>query len=346
METKARKTAGPKRNHFLPISYQARFARGGTLAVYDAKTKNIRQQTPVNTGVEKDLYTIKLEGEKVDKTMETMFSMIEGATKSSIDALIAGNTIDATQREEIAFFVALLAARTPDMIEGLRKSMNTAETLAMRTLWNERGRSAMIEEGYTAKEIEEIQQEISRGEITVQAPEGWALMMGIAVAPDITPVLRERQWVVLHGKSRKSGFVTSDVPVMLTSKRKRPKGLGQQSVGFAQEDAVVILPLSNDAALVAQDAGGKTEHRTIGQRRVDEVNCLMAANFQRFALGRNEAMMKRWAKENNYPTVREKGDRLEVNELTMNGRDGSGEPDKVLHMTTAQHRVLRPFLLR
>ena len=299
----------------------------------------------MNTGLENNLYTVKLKGGKVDKTLETMFSRIEGATEASIDSLVESRRVDAAQREEIAFFVALLAMRTPDMIEGIRKSTNTVANLAMRTWWNEETRCAMIEKGYTAEEMEEIDQEVSRGDIKVQTSKGQALVTGISIAIHIAEVLNERQWTIIHGKSRKNGFVTSDVPVILTSKRKRPKGLGNHSVGFGQEDAVVILPLSNDAALVAQDAGRQIEHRKIRRARTDEVNCLMAANFQRFALGRNETMMKHWAKENNYPPGREKGDRIETRELTINGRDGSQELDKVLHVTTAQHRVLRPFLL-
>lgn len=305
----------------------------------------IRIQTPENTGLEKNLYTITLKTGEVDKTMEKMFSMIEGATKSTIDALVTGKTIGSQQREEMAFFMALLATRTPDMIEGTQRAIDKGETLMMREHWNEEGRTAMINAGYTVKEVEQFDCEIRDGEISVRAPEGWALAISISQAQHIMPLLIERRWIVIHAKSRKYGFVTSDVPVILTSKAKRPSGFGCHSVGFAHEDAVVILPLSNDTALVAQDSGYQMEHRTVGQRRVDEINELMAAIFQRFAIGRSRRMMNRWCIRNNYPKGREKGDRIEVREISIRNQNNSSDADKALHWTTSPGRVLRPFSL-
>ena len=333
------KTPPPKRHHFLPRMYLNRFLQKGKLSVYDAKTKEIRSQTLENTGLEKNLYAFMLVGGKVNTTMETMFSIIEGAARSTIDALVRGQEVIAEEkRVEMAFFTALLAVRTPDMIEGVRTIMNELDNLMLRDYWNERGKFAMRKAGHTNEDIEEIDRGINDGEITVVSPEGWALMISIEQAIGMIPFLTGRRWIVTHAKSRKYGFVTSDVPVILTSKEKRTPGLGHHSVGFAQDDAVVVLPLSNDTALVIQDWGHRIEHRKARQKLVDEINGLEASIFQRFVIGRNHQMMSRWCEQNNCPEGRQKGDRIQVNNIVV-------DAEPIWHVTTNPDRVLKPFSL-
>ena len=333
------KAPSPKRHHFLPRMYLRRFLQKGQLSVYDAKTREIRSQTLENTGLEKNLYTIMLEGGDVNTDMETMFSIIEGAAGPTIDALVKGEEVIAEeQRVEMAFFTALLAVRTPDMIEGARTIIDELGNRIFKDYWKERGKLAMCKAGYTNEDLKEIDRGVNDGEITVVSPEGWALMISIEQAISLISLLTGRRWIVIHAKSRKYGFVTGDVPVILTSKEKRTSGLGRHSVGFAQDDAVVVLPLSNDTALVIQDWGHRIEHRKASQKLVDEINGLGASIFQRFVIGRNHKMMSRWCEQNNFPQGRQKGDRIHINDIIV-------DAEPIWHITTNPDRVLRPFSL-
>ena len=102
----------PKRHHYLPISYLDGFARDRMLWVFDRVKDEFRQQTPLNTGLEKHLNTYTDEfGEK--KTIESELAEIEGATKSIIFSLNQRQKIKEPEREVLSQFVALLWMRVP-----------------------------------------------------------------------------------------------------------------------------------------------------------------------------------------------------------------------------------------
>ncbi len=110
-----------KRNHYVPqfyLKYFADPANEGVVWVYDKENGEVRPQNPINTGVEKHLYTIKNETGEMDDSLEKWFAGLEGATKPILDRWIQSK--EAVSEEEkplVAKFIAFLNTRVPRSIE-------------------------------------------------------------------------------------------------------------------------------------------------------------------------------------------------------------------------------------
>jgi len=80
-----------KRNHFVPGFYLEYFTakdKGDVVWVYDKEGGAPRPQKPVDTGVEKYLYTIKQKAGEKDDSLEKWFAGLDGKTKPILDRLI------------------------------------------------------------------------------------------------------------------------------------------------------------------------------------------------------------------------------------------------------------------
>src|SRR5690606_20290023 len=103
----------PRRHHFLPQSYLERFTNDGVLWLLDRTQDAIRAQTPINTAVLRDYYTIVYGSGAREHGLESVLSEIESEAKHAVDVLLAGDGLNARARNQLSFFVALLMTRVP-----------------------------------------------------------------------------------------------------------------------------------------------------------------------------------------------------------------------------------------
>ena len=107
----------PKRHHYLPESYLRRFTREGEAGslfwVYDIEKREIRPQTPHNTGCQRHYYCVTMPDGSRNADLETAFSRNETSVTSLMPKVERSELLSDAARSELAYFLALLKVRVP-----------------------------------------------------------------------------------------------------------------------------------------------------------------------------------------------------------------------------------------
>src|SRR5713101_6495768 len=106
-----------KRQHYLPEFYLHGFSRNGKLWVYDRQNRELREQTPVNTGVQGHYYSFTSASGVRQAVIEEMLSRVESDAKPCLEKLRAGHPLSLEERQKVALFVAFLRTRVPEFHE-------------------------------------------------------------------------------------------------------------------------------------------------------------------------------------------------------------------------------------
>lgn len=278
---------GPKRQHFLPRFYLEGFARDDLVAVYDRETGEVRLQQPVNTGVIGHFYTMEDEQGRKRFEIEQLLSEYESKAKPVIDLLASGHAVNADQRSDLAIFVALGAMRTPDIVESLQQMNSGLVEKVMKTMYasvDQVLENLRRDEAYAGKTEAELELEarimvdIAHQDGVVKTNSKWAVGMAIKMALEIAPILAGRDWLILHRDHEAKSFVTTDVPVVLTTIAPRPASFWSGGVGFGNADALVIFPLTESCALTMFGSSGGFQHRPADRDRIRQINLGMAGH--------------------------------------------------------------------
>jgi len=115
----------PKRHHYLPESYLKRFTRQKALWVYDVETKQLRPQTPHDTGAIGYFNALEDKDGNRSFVIEEALSEIEGATVQVMQRIEAREKLSDEDRHTLAHFVALQMLRGPDCCGPLLRSSVT-----------------------------------------------------------------------------------------------------------------------------------------------------------------------------------------------------------------------------
>jgi len=289
---------GPKRHHFVPRFYLKGFCRDELLSVYDRKMHEFKSQKCEATAVIGQFYTFEdAEGRK-RYDIEKMFSEIESKAVNIIEKLSRKQEIDEQERIDFAMFVAAMAFRTPDQIQSTQSSHSDfilwiTKCLfrniehAKHTIRSYPGNAGKSEEEIQ-KQAEEISDLIKNDDIQVTTDHQWAMATSLNMMKVIPAVLLDRNWIILHSDNPKRSFITSDSPVVLTTLMPRPNSFG--GIGYANADALVMFPLTQNSAILMLDHGGKVIHLESNEDRMREFNRYIADRCQRFLYARDEAL--------------------------------------------------------
>lgn len=291
---------GPKRQHYLPRFYLDGFATDGLVAVYDRDKNEVRRQQPTATAVIGHFYTMEDAEGRRRFEIEALLSEYEGKAAPVIRKLAAKETITADERSNLAIFMALGAMRTPDIVESLQQ-MNSGLILevAKRIYANVDAVVADLrnDPDYAGKSNDELRAEAQamvdlaqNGDMTVQTNQKWAVGMAIKMSLEVAPIFVGRDWVIAHRDNDKKSFVTTDVPVVLTSTQPRQPSI--YGTGFGSADALVSFPLTQSCVLMMHGDGGGFRHIEVNADRVRSANLAMAEKCKRFVVGRDEALVK------------------------------------------------------
>lgn len=292
------KLTGPKRQHIIPRFYLEGFTTGNLLAVYDRKSKQHRRQQPENTAVNTHFYSFEDADGNRRYDVEHAFGVEEGKAAVIVKKLVDGQQLADQEIADFSVFVAVMACRTPSMIDST-KAMHgkLIKRLARATFGSVESVMPTIRENpaHADKSESELKHEarilsdyIQSDGYEVVTNHQWAMGMTIGMIKNLPPILVQRHWRVLHSTNPKRSFVTSDSPVVLSTVIPRPHNL--QSVGFANVDAMVLFPLSQNCALLMFGEGSTLDHRSVSDLELREYNLMVANRCQRFLFARDVAL--------------------------------------------------------
>jgi hypothetical protein len=113
------------RNHYLPQFYLKSFTDDkGIFWVYYKNQDQPKRQTPINTGIEKNMYTIKKRNGIVDDSLEKrVFAPIESSVSPIINHLIHSKkySLNKDDKSYLALFIAFMATRVPRSIKAVKE---------------------------------------------------------------------------------------------------------------------------------------------------------------------------------------------------------------------------------
>lgn len=224
-----------RRQHFIARFYLRNFAEpmfSGNLCVYDMQKRRWEKRSPDGVGWFAHLCSmIDMEGNRTDEFDQYLKQTVEDSAAPALKKLAMGGVLDACERSGVALFIALTAARSPDlmksvMTEHLRSlaPADRAELDDLVKLW-----CGWTGKPYDLKSHSEFLKPGSFGAIWV-----WS--------QSLQRRLLEWEWHLVQ-TTREQPFVTSDRPV-----------LAQWDCD--QDMRLVSFPVSSEIALIVI-AGGQ-----------------------------------------------------------------------------------------
>ncbi len=106
-----------KRQHYVPRFYLSHFAAAeGIIWTYDCQRDEVRPNSPENTAVETNFYSVKSDDGTYDDRLEKWLSEVESKAAPLYEALVAGKIPVDQEKADLAVFLASLHTRSPALI--------------------------------------------------------------------------------------------------------------------------------------------------------------------------------------------------------------------------------------
>src|ERR1700733_7565782 len=115
----------PKRHHYLPESYLKRFTRDKAFWVFDIQKKELRPQTPHDTGAIGYFNALEDKDGNRNFIIEEALSKIGGAIVGVMEKVDAREKLSEDDRHLLAHFVSLQMLRGPDFHDDMSKVNET-----------------------------------------------------------------------------------------------------------------------------------------------------------------------------------------------------------------------------
>lgn len=280
----------PKQHHYLPKNALLRFfeskEKSGFLWMYQ------RGKDPVfvdknNLAKEKHLYSFANEDGSYNTELETAFGEMESVVSPILEKLNNATSqikVKAQEKEELAYFLAMQATRTPAFRDLLKKQSAEMAKLHMKILAsNKYALKNSLEEikkdnpDIPDISMEKMQEFILGDEYDVEmGNENYFLKQAVQLGDHIYPIILMKDFFILKSKSIE--FVTCDYPVVLISDPSVPPFY---SGGFLMSG--ILVPIGTNTALfcknpdIPREPSGPEEVATIGYKDVPD-DCVEWAN--------------------------------------------------------------------
>jgi len=242
-----------RRQHFIARLYLRNFAEpmfSNNLCVYDMRKHRWERRSPDGIGWFPHLYSMfDSEGNRTDEFEKFLSQQVENPAALALKKLATGTTIEPSERSTVALFVALTAARSPEMMNevvaahlGSLGPTDRDELDDLVKLWCD-----WIGKQYGSNSHSEFLKPSSFGAVWI-----WSKRL--------QDFLLKCKWHLIQ-TSRERPFVTSDRPVFMRRE---------------QEMHLVSFPVSPEFALIIISGGELNEAR-------DRTNEVWAINRQTLA---------------------------------------------------------------
>jgi len=281
------------RNHYLPQFYLKFFLKNDSSVFwvyYKGKNEPI-PQTPINTGIEKNLYNIKMEDGTIDDSIErNVLSPLEGEASSIIENLVKNKSqIKDEDIPILASFLSFMATRIPRQIEMIRE-MGTvfAECIQSDLAKNPKEIENILKELKASKKIDKNLTTVEAQKILSEAPDKFNISMNKKAATgmslistfDIFYELIHMNWCLYRSPSN-IHFITSDCP--LVSFVLDDKGNALFRAGIKLQNVQITFPISPEKCLYL-DRKNKKRYRAVNKKVVKEINKRSAWTSERFLI--------------------------------------------------------------
>jgi hypothetical protein len=255
-----------RHHHHIPQCYLRGFTASGKLTVADLGASKFFETNPRNVAGERDFNRIEIEGEKPD-ALESKLSGFEAQVAESIRRVAESGKFEGDDRRNILNLIALLAVRSPQMREHIRKTSEDtmkkmlALSLASKERW-ERQQAAMKTAGKGPPPgeppvtYEEIKAWFEKDEYDISLNREYHIGLELKMHDPVLHALADRKWTLYTSDDAAGCFVTTDRPVMLTYiKPREVPPLYRNSPGFGMPETEVMFPLTQHTTLVGTFEG-------------------------------------------------------------------------------------------
>lgn len=295
--------AKTKKQHYVPRFYLEGFTDGTQVALFNRDTGKAKRQTPEHTAYVPNLYTFEDNEGRRRYDFEVLFNRYETKAAPIILKLAAQGRINRAEREDLAAFITFAALRTPTAIEEARAvyralyKANTRQRLSDNTqvlTYLRNHNCDGMDEATMQAEAARIGQMLRDGNYDVEVSREFALGKSLRNFKTVATALLNRDWVVVTAPEDSPGFLTTDHPVVLTT---RSSALRTAPLGYASPHAQVLFPLTHRAALIMSGDQARMGKADISAEKLLRFNQTMAVNCQRYLFGRDPDHLQSVANE-------------------------------------------------
>ena len=307
-----------RRCHYLPQFYLSNFVNSDKnfYVYYKEDEEDPKVQTPLNTGIERDLYNaINEDGIISDSVEKELLAPVEGAVGPIINQLLSSKSINDSDISDLALFSAFMATRVPKTIDHSQKLMETIQTFQLKELAEkpeeiDRFLKYAKENGkdYDGITVEKMIDEIKHFEdrYRIEANKKVATGMSLLTTLEVYKLLLEMNWCLCRAPSN-SVFITSDCPVVCKAEVK--KGSFIFGGGFGLPNAEITFPISPERCLYIHRRNAQ-KYRAISESFLKEINKRTAWTAEKFLISNKNNLyikkLKNWARESlNSPKIDE-----------------------------------------
>lgn len=274
-----------RHHHYIPQSYLKLFAhkcseRQWYVNVTDCVARRTYPANVRNVCGERDFLRIAIEGEAPDK-IEKEMSGFEAKCIEAVRIVANGEDFKEESANLILNLMALLAVRSPEMRENLRRSHEAVAkrvmdlTLADKACWEAQSVRAGMPMDISYEQMKEFH---DGDQYKVLLNREYHIRTEFQMMDVVLHELGKRHWKIYRVEDCRGEFITTNRPVTLTYTHPQEiPAIHRSSPGFGLPKTEVFFPLSKNAMLVGRWAGGMgTVHAT--ESVVATINSHMMAN--------------------------------------------------------------------
>ena len=293
---------GPKRQHYISQFYLEGFTdNDGLLNIFDRNKGQIRVQQPKDTAVIGHFYTFFDEQNRRRFELENFFGVIENQASSALRSIKLGESLSQKDRENLAFFVAMTAVRTPAAFEEARLVKEAVEKHLIKLRFSDEEKAyveakKLLPATATEEELRKFATDahlmFKEDRFSVQVPEELGRQLAIKQLATIAEIIYDRDWTVVDAPEGAT-YLTSDSPTILVPN----KNFRDQPLGFASLHARILFPVSKKIALVMNGDGGRFRRMDARNEQVHRFNVSLASDCHRFIISTDANYLRDVANE-------------------------------------------------
>ncbi len=281
----------PKKHHFNPrlsLQYFAGAAPMGHVWTYEKLTGAVWSQTPENTAVETDFYSVEKHTGEMDTSIEEMLSKIESNAAPVYEELVNDTLPNNEQRRmDFAQFVAIAFSRTHAMRRMYAEVVSRGRQIQAYAHASNKDTFDDLIRDYSRDTGQAIGDELKeRVRLSMLNPSENVIevtrqstVRAISVSDSLAPLFFKMNWTVI--RPRHGYFITTDNPVTRDSDPKTyHPALGDG--GFLNKTVEVKYPLSPQRLLLMTWRPNLENGGEVDREIVDLTNRGLAARADRF----------------------------------------------------------------
>ena len=273
----------PRRHHYLPQFYLNYFTNNdGYFYIFDEEKSEIRKQTPINTALEKDLYTVKQSNGEDSYLLEKIFSEYESQAKILFEKIKKQEELCYEEKYIMSFFVALMQTRTPSAIENTADLFQQitekhAQIIMQFPEFRKKMELDRQKEGLEAFTDEEYKKLCENTHLKINPQ--YALSISISKIGHLALIYAQQNWLFLCIDIPDRYFITTDSPFMLA------RDDADILLGVAIKGVRKLCPITNKILLVIFDKGDKILFENItNKKHIRDLNAFLFRGRKKYAI--------------------------------------------------------------